>query len=129
MDDRDAARHGYAETVCATANVRSPALRAAFACVAREQFLGPGPWHVMRSIPPPSDGIYEATANADPRHPYADVLVAIDAARCLNNGQPSALARWIDALDLCTGDRAPSTRPTTLALAPSVCVRKIGKTG
>jgi hypothetical protein len=68
--------------------------------------------------PPSSDGIYEATANADPRHLYADVLVAIDAARCLNNGQPSALARWIDALDLCTGDRAPSTRPTTLALAP-----------
>jgi protein-L-isoaspartate(D-aspartate) O-methyltransferase len=31
--------------------------------------------------------------------------VAIDAARCLNNGQPSALARWIDAFDLCTGDR------------------------
>ena len=105
MDDRDAARHAYAETVCATANVCLPALRAAFACVARERFLGPGPWQVMRSLPTPGEGINETTADADPRHLYADILVAIDPARYLNNGQPSALARWIDALDLCTGDR------------------------
>jgi protein-L-isoaspartate(D-aspartate) O-methyltransferase len=32
-------------------------------------------------------------------------LISLDRARNLNNGQPSALARWISALDLKAGDR------------------------
>jgi protein-L-isoaspartate(D-aspartate) O-methyltransferase len=36
---------------------------------------------------------------------YHNVVAVLDATRDLNNGQPSALARWIDALDLKTGDR------------------------
>ena len=32
------------------------------------------------------------------------MLVAIDPARQLNNGQPSGLCRWIDALDLSEGE-------------------------
>jgi protein-L-isoaspartate(D-aspartate) O-methyltransferase len=31
--------------------------------------------------------------------------VALDAAHDINNGQPSALAYWIEALDLKAGDR------------------------
>jgi protein-L-isoaspartate(D-aspartate) O-methyltransferase len=42
----------------------------------------------------------------DPRDLYHNVVVALDAARDINNGQPSALARWIDALGLKAGDRA-----------------------
>jgi hypothetical protein len=34
----------------------------------------------------------------DPRHLYHDVVVVLDLARDINNGQPAALARWIDAL-------------------------------
>jgi len=41
----------------------------------------------------------------DPRDLYRDVLVVLDKTGDINNGQPSALARWIDALDLKTGDR------------------------
>ena len=41
----------------------------------------------------------------DPRDLYHNILIAIDKDRNVNNGQPSALARWIDALDLKTGDR------------------------
>jgi protein-L-isoaspartate(D-aspartate) O-methyltransferase len=37
---------------------------------------------------------------------YQNVLVAIDAKRMLNNGQPAGLASWIDALDLKTGETA-----------------------
>ena len=41
----------------------------------------------------------------DPCNLYHDVLVVLDKIRDINNGQPSALARWIDALDLKAGDR------------------------
>jgi protein-L-isoaspartate(D-aspartate) O-methyltransferase len=33
------------------------------------------------------------------------VLVALDASRGLNNGEPASLARWLDSLDLAPGDR------------------------
>ena len=48
---------------------------------------------------------YSTTPDDNPKHVYADVLVAIDADRGLNNGQPSGLASWIDALDLKSGER------------------------
>jgi len=36
---------------------------------------------------------------------YDNVLVALDAPRRLNNGEPAALARWLDTLDLAPGER------------------------
>lgn len=45
------------------------------------------------------------TETSDPRDLYHNILVALDAARNVNNGQPTALARWIDALDLKAGER------------------------
>ena len=57
-------------------------------------------------------------ATDDPRDLYHNVLVALDAVRDINNGQPSALAVWINALDLEEGDRA--TGWTLLAGRPSV---------
>jgi len=42
----------------------------------------------------------------DPRDLYHNVVVALDRAKDINNGQPSALASWIDALALQPGDRA-----------------------
>ena len=41
----------------------------------------------------------------DPRAVYHNVVVSLDRAKDINNGQPSALARWIDALALKEGDR------------------------
>lgn len=103
MTDLVAARRRYAESLRAAANLRSHALVEAFARVPREHFLGPGPWQIM--VPPPNLGPYVTTPDADPVHLYQDVLVAIVAARMLNNGHPASLAAWFDALELAAGDR------------------------
>ena len=42
---------------------------------------------------------------ADPIHLYDTVAVALDAGRYLNNGEPSGLAAWLDALDIVPGIR------------------------
>lgn len=42
---------------------------------------------------------------SDPRDLYHNILVAIAASRQLSNGQPSALAAWMNALDLKSGER------------------------
>jgi len=36
----------------------------------------------------------------EPRHVYHNVVVALDKENDINNGQPSALACWINALDI-----------------------------
>jgi protein-L-isoaspartate(D-aspartate) O-methyltransferase len=41
----------------------------------------------------------------DPKQLYRDVVVAIDATRGLNNGQPSGVATWLHLLELQSGDR------------------------
>jgi protein-L-isoaspartate(D-aspartate) O-methyltransferase len=99
--DLETRRQLYAEELRAVSNLRSAALVQAFATVPREQFLGPGPWQIAAPVPP---GTYRTTEDADPRHLYHNVLVAIDATRRLNNGQPSFLALLIEALDLQRGD-------------------------
>lgn len=99
----DTARAHFAERIAALAEVRSPALVRAFATVPREAFVGPGPWKILRLASPPAG--YETTPDADPRRIYDNVLVALDPARHLNNGEPAALARSLDSLDLAPGER------------------------
>lgn len=89
----------YAKTVCDAGAVESEAVRRAFATVPREQYLGAGPWRVVQGRS------YETTVDANPEQIYRDVLVAIDESRGLNNGQPSALARWFGQLDPQPGER------------------------
>jgi len=101
----DLYRRFYAEEIRAVAHLRSAALVEAFARVPRERFLGPGPWQILASGAEAMGAQYWTTEDADPRHLCHNVLVAIDAARQLNNGQPSALAVWLDELDLRPGDR------------------------
>ena len=88
----EAARRYYAEDLRFVARMRSPALFAAFASVPRERFVGPGPWRVMSQ-----DG-YWTTEDADPRHVYHNVLIALDEAKSINNGQPSLWAHFFDLL-------------------------------
>jgi protein-L-isoaspartate(D-aspartate) O-methyltransferase len=97
-------RQFYAEEICAVANVESGAMVNAFATVPRERFLGEGPWDVASFDPARGGLTYRKTRDADPRHVNHNVLVAIDSTRQLNNGQPSALAFWLDALKLGPGD-------------------------
>ena len=71
--------------------------------------MGPAPWQIASSdmatmaLMGLTGEAYLTTDN--PRDLYHNVLVALDPDRYLNNGQPSALARWIDALELRPGDR------------------------
>jgi protein-L-isoaspartate(D-aspartate) O-methyltransferase len=89
----------YAEDVRSRANIPVGPLARAFATVAREHYLGGGPWDIVRL------GDYVTTEDANPRHLYHDELVAIDRTRWLNNGQPSALAAWMHLLGLEPGNR------------------------
>jgi protein-L-isoaspartate(D-aspartate) O-methyltransferase len=89
----------FARYVAATGQVRDGRIEQAFAAVPREPFAGPGPW----SICVPGVG-YVLTPNDDPAFLYQDTLVALDARRGLNIGQPSAHARWLDALELREGE-------------------------
>lgn len=98
-----AQRRWYAEDLQLQASVRrNMAIVEAFAAVARERFLGPGPWRIR---PDRYGGDYFLTPDDDPRWIYHDVLVAIDHARGLNNGMPSLWARNFDHLHFKRGQR------------------------
>ncbi len=92
-------RRAYAEMLRDKAGLRSERLVRALAEVPREAFLGPGPWRIIDMARQP-----HYTPDAKPAHLYQDALVTIDTSRNLNNGMPSGLTRWIDALDLREGD-------------------------
>jgi protein-L-isoaspartate(D-aspartate) O-methyltransferase len=98
----EAMRRFFAEEVGAVAHLEDRSIVDAFARVPREAFLGPGPWQIVRAFDVESP--YRWSADGDPRHIYHDVGVAIDASRQLNSGQPSALARWIEAAAIRPGE-------------------------
>ncbi len=121
------ARHWFAEGLRYHAGVRSPAVVEAFAAVPRERFLGPGPWRI-RSPMGPLPASYWTTEDVDPRRLYHDVLVAIDEARGLNNGQPSLWARLYDELDLQPGERVVHVGAGT-GYYSAVLAELVGPTG
>jgi protein-L-isoaspartate(D-aspartate) O-methyltransferase len=84
----DIIRRAYAKQTMAAAGIVDRRVEAAFASVKREDFLGPGPWPILRW----GRG-YEASPSRDPVYLYDDVLVGIIPERKLNNGQP-----WLHAL-------------------------------
>jgi protein-L-isoaspartate(D-aspartate) O-methyltransferase len=88
----DIIRRAYAKQVMAAAGVADRRIEAAFATVRREDFLGPGPWQVVRW-----ERGYVPTPSRNPLYLYADILVGIIPERKLDNGQPSFLARLIAA--------------------------------
>jgi protein-L-isoaspartate(D-aspartate) O-methyltransferase len=98
-------RQFYSEEVRFAANINSAALVEAFARVPREDFLGSGPWKIAAVDLGLGGTTYIQTPDANPRHLYHNVPVALDPARDLNNGQPAALAKWIDALGIKSGMR------------------------
>jgi hypothetical protein len=101
------ARQWYAEELRFTAHVRSWAVVDAFATVPRELFVGPGPWRILSQW---DLGVYWTTADADPRHVYHDVLIALDEKRRLNNGQPCLWAFLYDQIGLDRSGSIPSPR-------------------
>ncbi len=97
-DSIEAARRLYAEELRFLSHMSSHALLASFATVPRERFLGPGPWRFLHL------GRLWTTENADPRHVYHDVLIALDEAKGIDNGQPSMWAYFLDQLGICSSD-------------------------
>jgi protein-L-isoaspartate(D-aspartate) O-methyltransferase len=87
----DIIRRAYAKQVMAKVSVDDPSVEKAFAEVHRENFLGEGPWQVLRWYRG-----YVATPSADPVYLYTDDLVGIIPERKINNGQPS-LHAWLMA--------------------------------
>ncbi len=99
MADRLAQRRrAYAAEITRRAGVSDPRIEAAFAAVPREDFVGSPPWRIG------SGGFFGQASSDDPARLYEDVLVAIDAERGVNNGQPSLHAQAIDALGLKEGE-------------------------
>jgi protein-L-isoaspartate(D-aspartate) O-methyltransferase len=100
----------YAQEIRFVATVVTPGLVEAYARVPREKFLGPAPWHISSPTARALSlvGLRESSYVTvdDPRDLYHDVVVVLDRAKGINNGQPSGLAGWIDALALQPGERA-----------------------
>lgn len=91
-------RRDYARKILEHVRVTSPRLEEAFAAIPRENFVGPGPWALF------SFSGYRKTEDADPKHLYDDVLVALVPEKQINNGQPSGHAMWLHAADPRPGD-------------------------
>lgn len=101
MDQNELAivRRAYAKQIMAAAQVNDPRIETALAEVRREDYLGPGPWPIIRIL-----GGYVMTPDADPVLLYGDHLVGIAPERRLNNGQPSLHAALLHACAIQPGD-------------------------
>jgi protein-L-isoaspartate(D-aspartate) O-methyltransferase len=100
MDAIAAARSTFAESLRRLVPLRSAAVVEAFGRVPRERFVGPPPWRIKD---PFAAYDYWTVTGADPSALYQDVLVALDRARGINNGQPSLWALVFDRLAIRPG--------------------------
>jgi protein-L-isoaspartate(D-aspartate) O-methyltransferase len=100
----DEVRQFYAEELRVAGPLRSRAVAEAFARVPRENFLGAGPWQVG-AVDFTGGSAWLATDDADPRHVYHNVTIALDPSRLLSNGQPGFIGSWIDKLEIQPGER------------------------
>ena len=103
MIDMITRRRLYAEEIQAVANLKAPTVIDALATVERERFLPPGPWTIRSEADLQAPA--RQTPDADPRHVYHNLAVAIDSSRLLFNGAPSVVAAAIDALAPAPGAR------------------------
>ena len=102
----DQVRGFFAQMMAAASGSADPRLERVFELVRREAFLGPGPWHILGSGPwlVNVDQKYVETPDTDPVYLYQNVLVALDAVRHINNGEPFLHARWIGAVSPQVGE-------------------------
>jgi protein-L-isoaspartate(D-aspartate) O-methyltransferase len=94
-------RRFFARTVALRAGAGA-AVEDAFAATPREIFAGPPPWQVC--VHGPQGATHVETPGDDPAPLYQDVLVALDAAKGLNIGEPVLHARCLQALGLRGGE-------------------------
>lgn len=99
QEDTAQARRRYASAIAAAPGVDDPRVVDAFSAVPREDFLGSGPWMILRR-----EG-YVESATADPALLYDDIVVALAPDKRINNGQPSLHARCLSTARIQPGDR------------------------
>jgi protein-L-isoaspartate(D-aspartate) O-methyltransferase len=99
MDRLTSHRAFFANLVTAAAPKPNDRIRSVFASVARERYLGPGPWKVFVV-----GGGYIETPTDDPAFLYQDVVVGIAPERLVNNGQPTLHAVCLGALNPGVGE-------------------------
>jgi protein-L-isoaspartate(D-aspartate) O-methyltransferase len=92
-------RAAYARQILAEAQVDDARLNAAFSAIRREDFLGPGPWPMLRG----GRG-YVPSPDSDPVYLYTNDLVGIVPERYLNNGQPSLHAQLVHRASPAAGE-------------------------
>lgn len=98
MNNLQALRRFYARYVAASAGVDNPRIVEAFADVAREDYVGPGPWHVRVR------GGYIGTDTDDPCVLYQDILIGLVPEKGINNGEPSLHAMCLAEANPQPGD-------------------------
>ena len=125
--DRDAeqevVRRAYAKRIVAVSGASDRRIEAAFALVKREDFLGRGPWQVVRW----GRG-YVATPTSNPVYLYDDVVVGIIPERHLNNGQPSLHASLIASVAPRMGEHAVHIR-AGVGYYTAILHRLVGRRG
>jgi len=95
--DIAALRRHYADRMTAPVGPEAAAIRAAFARVPREDFLGPPPWELL-------GGGFAPAETSDVAELYQDVLVVLSAAKGINNGSPSLHAHMLHLLGTLPGE-------------------------
>ncbi len=99
-DRLDQHRTLYAQMMAAASGSPDPRIARVFELVPREAFMPPGPWHLM------VNGRFVQTPSDDPALLYQNVLVALDRARGINNGEPALHAAWLGAVAPQPGETA-----------------------
>jgi protein-L-isoaspartate(D-aspartate) O-methyltransferase len=99
------ARRFYAQLLAARAGAADPRIEEAFAAVPREDFLGRGPWKIVVTpwLNTPGSATV-TTPSADPSHIYRNALVALDADKGINNGEPLLHVMWMAKIAARPGD-------------------------
>lgn len=82
-------RSFFASMMTKASRSHDPRMKRAFEEVLREDFLPAGPWQVMVG------NTYVETPSADPVYLYQNSLIALDAQKGINNGEPFMHASWI----------------------------------
>src|ERR1700676_1521465 len=99
QDELSIIRAAYAKQILAAGGVDNARLQAAFGAIRREDFLGPGPWPILRWLRD-----YVLTPDTDRVYLYTNDLVGIVPERRINNGQPSWHAHLIHQASPSAGD-------------------------
>ena len=91
-DHSEELRGFYARLMAAVSRSSDPRIERIFELVPREAFLPPPPWKIMVGER------YFETPSANPAYIYQNNLVALDAQKGINNGEPFLHAAWIGAV-------------------------------